>query len=279
MPRAAAVVTHPHPQTATRLDRVVRVIADDARRPLTVTYDEDNYTLSLSFNSSVLATLPLATGRTALTAVQEVANLSDAALSNTCFTEWELDWNPIGHEPSAGIHSGLGYGVPHFDCHLFWRPWTLQSRQKIKFGAGGNQSEFLAPVNASLLPSPSALVLDPSSAVPAQGIHYVPIQDWDQVYKAMAKTGDLGFWSGISFMAGSFGGNLTFIEIMVSEDRLIELRADHQTNARLDFPVPPLQGGDDALEGLCGDCPFQWPSSFYVAYVRSRPANVLPARC
>lgn len=66
-------------------------------------------------------------------------------------------------------------------------------------------------------------------------------------------------------MAGSFGGNLTFIEAMVSEDRLIELRAEHKTG-RLDFPVPPQVGGKDAMAPLCGDVPLMWPTSFFVAY-------------
>lgn len=159
--------------------------------------------LSLSFNQSVLATLPLATGRTALTAVQEVANLSAAAQNESCYTHWELDWNPLGHPPSAGQHSGLGYGVPHMDCHLFFRPWTLQSRTRtIKFGQGGDNSGFLDPVNASLLPSTSELVMDPGSAVPAQGIHLVPMTDWEGVYHSLSKQGDLGgawpHWLGLT---------------------------------------------------------------------------------
>jgi hypothetical protein len=184
---------------------------------------------------------------------------AQAARDATVFDHAELDFNPLGHGPTDG-QSG-GYGVPHFDVHFFLSPWTASGRAAIRMGAAFNATSggaaavaeaaqrgaaaatqtFLAPPPAALLPSGDALVLDPESVVPLQGVHWVPAEDWASVYRRATHTGVLGAWSGLSYMFGSFNASITFLEMMVSVPKLSQLAAGRQSR-REEAAVPQPAG-------------------------------------
>ncbi len=231
-------------------------------------------TLTLSLNASVLSTLPLAVGRTQLTVLGDALTLpATTARAVTVFDHAELDWNPRGHDPTDG--HGLGYGVPHFDMHLYTRGWNASARERIRFGratandsadnaGAGVVAPFLVPPPEDLLPSDEALILDPASAVPKQGVHWVPASDWQVVYRATQRTGALGNWSGLSYMLGSFDGSVTFLETMVSLDKLLSL-AQHNTSRTDEQDVPQPRGGEDAVREAWGDSA-AFPNRYFVSY-------------
>ena len=112
-----------------------------------------------------------------------------AALAASVFDHAELDFNPMGHAPTNGKDDG--YGVPHFDVHFFLKPWSAEACKDIRLGAAfdaagaansslaarvarsaaASTAAFLAEPPPALLPADGALVLDPESIVPTQGVH------------------------------------------------------------------------------------------------------------
>ena len=235
-------------------------------------------TLSLTMAASALGSLPLGVGRTQLTAVGDVLQLPKSARAATCFNHAELDWNPIGHGPTHGTD---GYGVPHFDVHFF----TLSPAQRdgIQYseasGPEGNSSEgvltpFLERPPAELMPA--EMVLDPASAVPRQGIHWVTQTEYAAIYGPSQHGNAFGHWSGLSFMVGSYAGNISFLEIMVSLDYLLEMAQKTHAMAAgsqlvVESQVPQPLGGPAAVAKQWGS-PDAWPVSYFVSF-QSAPPN------
>ena len=211
--------------------------------------------------------------------------LTQGARNATIFDHAELDYNPLGHPPTDGKQGG--YGVAHFDVHFFAKPYDRDARARIRLApsydaagarnatavasaAAASTAAFLAPPAAGVMPPESELVLDPESVVPtqaridarccacivsaaltpraaAQGVHWVPATDWQQVYRDATHTGVLGTWSGNSYMVGTFNGTVTFLEIMISLSKLGELAAGRQSRSE-EAPVPQPAGGAAAIK-------------------------------
>lgn len=227
--------------------------------------------LIMTMPAAVLGSLPLDIGRTQLTAIGDVVELPDRACLLTAADHVELDWNPIGHGPTDG--HGTGYGVAHFDVHLFLQPWSRDARKDIAYtsadsNTSGVETPFLVPPPDAL--TPADMVLDPTSSVPTQGIHWVNRDEYNAIYSPSKHgTGAFGIWSGFSFMQGSYNGTVTFVEIMVSLDYLLAMAAQRSngssTRVRVEGLVPQPRGGAAAIKK-------QWdragalPSSFFVEY-------------
>ena len=232
-------------------------------------------TLTLSLDASVLGDMPLDVGRTQLTVLDNDIALPEAAREATAMDHVGLDWNPRGHDPTQG--HGSGYGVPHFDVHFYLRPWTVTERNRIHFARSSKSREdvdhsvhassvaapFLVRPSESLLAG-NALVLDPGSSVPRQGIHWVPLTDWESVYRSSVRKGDVGVWSGLSYMLGSFDGNLTFVEIMISLDRLLALSKDGVSRTE-ELDVPQPMGGAEIINEEWGS-PDAFPMRYFVSF-------------
>ena len=228
-------------------------------------------TLALTMAASSLGSLPLGVGRTQLTAVGDVVQLPSTARS-ACFDHAEIDWNPVGHNPT---HGSDGYGVPHFDMHFFTVSPT--QRDSIQYsgasGLGGNNSEgvlapFLARPPEELMPGD--MVLDPASSVPRQGIHWVEAAEMDAIYGPSRHGNPFGHWSGLSFMVGTFAGNITFLEVMVSLDYLLEMAQQVRAMAAgsqlvVEGQVPQPRGGPAAVVKQWGR-PGAWPASYFVSF-------------
>jgi hypothetical protein len=229
-------------------------------------------TLALTMASSALGSLPLGVGRTQLTAVADVLQLPSSARAPAIFNHAELDFNPIGHGPT---HGSDGYGVPHFDVHFF----TLSpaARDAIQYaqasGPEGNSSAgvltpFLERPPTELMPA--EMVLDPASAVPRQGIHWVTQAEYAAIYGPSQHGNAFGHWSGLSFMVGSYAGNISFLEVMVSLDYLLEMAQKGHAMAAgsqlvVEGQVPQPPGGAAAVAKQWGS-PGAWPVSFFVAF-------------
>ncbi len=81
----------------------------------------------------------------------------------------------------------------------------------------------------------------------AQGVHWVPASDWAEVYRSQTHTGMLGAWNGLSYMYGTFNASITFLEVMVSVNKLGELAKGRQSRAE-EVAVPQPAGGAAAIK-------------------------------
>lgn len=75
----------------------------------------------------------------------------------------------------------------------------------------------------------------------------MPSSDWSSVYRGATHTGVLGRWGGSSYMMGTFNGSVTFLEVMVSTEKLSELVKGRQSRVE-EAPVPQPAGGADAIK-------------------------------
>jgi hypothetical protein len=124
----------------------------------------------------------------------------------------ELDWNPHGHVP-PGV-----YTVPHFDFHFYMVPRSARDAidpANPQFAAQASNlptGDLVPPFY--VVPGPPAAV-----AVPRMGVH------WSDV-RSPELQGLLGNPAGYqpftkTFIYGSWDGNFTFLEPMVTREYLL----------------------------------------------------------
>ncbi len=118
-----------------------------------------------------------------------------------------LNWNPTGHPPP------MVYTVPHFDFHFYMT--SLTDRNAI------DPSDPSFAAKASALPAdasrPSGYVADlPANAVPHMGLHWTDTTGGEFHGQSFTRT----------FVAGSWNGQFTFLEPMVTRAYLLTKPAD-----------------------------------------------------
>lgn len=129
----------------------------------------------------------------------------------TPFQHALLDWNPNGHEP-AGV-----YTLPHFDFHFYMTsdaerktipPFDVNSAGFLNFPAQGYLPEIYAPV---------------PGGVPQMGTHWIDVTSPEINGGTFTQT----------FLYGSYNGNVTFYEPMITKSFL-----DGHPSYQRNFPVP-----------------------------------------
>ncbi|MEW6749418.1 MAG: DUF5602 domain-containing protein [Candidatus Latescibacterota bacterium] len=138
-----------------------------------------------------------------------VAQLPAPVSATTFVNHLALDWGPEGHEP-PGV-----YDVPHFDIHFYG-----VDPQSV---AAVDCSDETLPSAASL---PPGYFLPPDACVPQMGMHAL-----DSRSPELFPVAPVRFASTV--VLGYYGGFLTFLEPMISRERLL-LRQD----LNLRIPVP-----------------------------------------
>ena len=129
----------------------------------------------------------------------------------TPFMHALLDWNPHGHEPE-GI-----YDQPHFDFHFYMTseadrlaipPYTVDSTGFLNFPPQGYLPQLYVPV---------------PGGVPQMGAHWVDVTSPELNGQLFTQT----------FIYGSYNGNVTFYEPMITKAFL-----DANPSFERTFPVP-----------------------------------------
>ncbi len=120
--------------------------------------------------------------------------------AQTIFKYMTLDWNPHGHEPMDI------FTVPHFDFHFY-----MMEQTEV---AAINPADADFQTKAENVPATQYIPADyitppPVAAVPQMGVHWIDSQD------PLAP----GAFTEV-FIFGSWDGNITFMEPMITLDRL-----------------------------------------------------------
>lgn len=135
--------------------------------------------------------------------------------SVTPFLHALLDWNPDGHEP-AGV-----YDLPHFDFHFYM---TDETERKAIPPYEVNNTGFLNFPAAGYMPDalPGLYVPTPGG-VPQMGTHWIDVSTPEINGGTFIQT----------FLYGSYNGNVTFYEPMITKSFL-----DNNPSFQRNFPVP-----------------------------------------
>ena len=141
-----------------------------------------------------------------------------AQAKNTPFTYMMLDWNPNGHEP-AGI-----YDKPHFDFHFYIQ--DLDEVMAIEPGScGGLNCEAyeraMKPVPGQFMPQG---YINVGSVVPYMGNHLINPASPEFLGTPFTRT----------FLYGTYDGQITFVEPMITKDSIT--KGGDQCSA---IPHPP----------------------------------------
>jgi hypothetical protein len=128
----------------------------------------------------------------------------------TFFNHFEMQWNPHGHPPACC------FGLPHFDFHFYGIPVA----REWKFGPRDPR----APASDRM---PAGYVYPGADqCVPNMGVHAVRPRDVTPGHPFI-----------ISMVAGFYGGNMNFIEPMVTRYYLLGKKS-----FSLDVPMPAVLG-------------------------------------
>ncbi|MGZ8558900.1 MAG: hypothetical protein ACXWWC_11220 [Chitinophagaceae bacterium] len=129
----------------------------------------------------------------------------------TLFQHALLDWNPAGHEP-AGV-----YTLPHFDFHFYM---TSEAERKTIPPFDVNNSGFLNFPAQGYMP---AIYSPVPGGVPQMGTHWIDVTSPEINGGTFTQT----------FLYGSYNGNVTFYEPMITKAFL-----DGHPSFQRNFPVP-----------------------------------------
>jgi hypothetical protein len=150
------------------------------------------------------------------------------------FDHLEINWNPMGHIP-IGV-----YNVPHFDFHFFFMSRGRVDRISC---AGPDLARCEKPLASKFVPH--EYILPPGTSMPAMGAHW--IDPFSPEFHGQPFTA--------SFIFGSYGGHLNFIEPMVTREFFL---------AHPDFSMPIKQPSAYERAGF-------YPTSYRISY--SAPAD------
>jgi hypothetical protein len=162
--------------------------------------DDKPVRLGIAINDSAITSLD----RTAPTSSghhheNSISLTLPAKASATPFLHIGLDWNPFGHEPVPV------YGKPHFDFHFYMMskadrmaipPYEVDKSKFDKFPA------------TSYFP---ATYINPGGGVPQMGCHWIDTTSPELGGQPFTQT----------FIYGSYNGNVTFYEPMITEAFII----------------------------------------------------------
>lgn len=133
----------------------------------------------------------------------------------TFFDHFEMDWMPMGHEPAR-------YGTPHFDFHFYGVDPAAVAAVDCRNPAQPDPA--VVPVGWAT-PVPPGLPDPTVMCVPQMGYHAIPLTEFSAPGEFHAGVFDQ------VMITGFYGGQLTFIEPMVTQAAL-ERKADFT------LPVP-----------------------------------------
>jgi hypothetical protein len=114
----------------------------------------------------------------------------------TQYTFAMLDWMPHGHEPEGG------YTLPHFDFHFHMTPQV-----RVEAIPGGPDPVVIDPALV-----PENFISPGNMAIPGMGVHWVDASASELNGERFTQT----------FLYGASGGELTFLEPMVTLDFLAQ---------------------------------------------------------
>jgi hypothetical protein len=137
-------------------------------------------------------------------------DLPAKAKSTTAYQHMLFDWMPHGHEPE-GV-----FTVPHFDLHFYYT--TEAERMQIQ---ATDTVEFMKPVTAGYIPNQFINI----GGVPQMGSHW--INPTDPVFNGQPFTE--------VFMYGSYDGEVTFIEPMITKAYVTETKNFERNMLQPDF--------------------------------------------
>jgi hypothetical protein len=136
-----------------------------------------------------------------------VIGFSKTVQETTCLNHFELNWEKHGHEPRVFMH-------PHFDFHFYGvSPDTVMAVSLPD----------PSPPGAALLPS-GYVYPGAEFTVPQMGVHAVRPADMEKPFTDV-------------LIFGYYGGQMTFIEPMVTQAKLMQ-----QQSIAYVLPVPPSMG-------------------------------------
>ena len=130
-----------------------------------------------------------------------------AARNGTYFNHFELQWEPEGHPPAL-------FSVPHFDLHFY-----AVSPDEVE---AVTAQDPVAPAPERV----PAGYLYTGQSVPEMGVHAIPL--------ALVNSGQ-PFTT--AMIAGFYGGSMTFLEPMVTQEFLLQ-----RQNVVMDVPRPAVLG-------------------------------------
>ena len=166
----------------------------------------------------------------------------------------ELNWNPLGHEPT-----GVYEGVPHFDFHFY--TITKAEREAIvpsdpQYAAKANRipaAEYVPPFTVALGPpgaEPAAL------AVPMMGVHWSDVRS-PELQQLMGKPDDYKPFTA-TFIHGSWDGRFIFWEPMITRAHILEKKTATDPAVRdqlIPIPTPARYS-----------VPGSYPSAYRIAW-------------
>lgn len=136
-----------------------------------------------------------------------VVNFSPKVRNTTFFSYFELNWEKDGHEPPV-------FKVPHFDFHFY----NIPPAEVMKISAPDPQ-----PPRLNLIPA-GYIYPGAEYTVPQMGVHAFRPADLERPFTDV-------------LIFGYYGGNMTFIEPMVTRTALLK-----QQPVTYTVPVPPSMG-------------------------------------
>ena len=136
-----------------------------------------------------------------------VVDFSQIVRNTTFLNHFELNWEKDGHEPPV-------FMVPHFDFHFY----NIPPSEVFKISAPDPQ-----PPRANLIPE-GYIYPGAEHTIPQMGVHAVRPADLERPFTDV-------------LIFGYYGGNMTFIEPMVTRSALLK-----QQPVTYTVPVPPAMG-------------------------------------
>ncbi|MEO7457966.1 MAG: DUF5602 domain-containing protein [Gemmatimonadaceae bacterium] len=205
------------------------IVADDKGAPKEI---------GIALDERALDGLPAAgTGHHGGHVMPHTSLLEFPKANGTPFKFLEMNWNPSGHEPE-----GVYQGVPHFDFHFY----TISQAQRDSilpttpnFAARANAvptGDYVPAFNVALGP-PGATPAE--LAVPQMGVHWVDVRSPE--LQALLGKPDAYKPFTTTFIHGSWDGQFTFYEPMISRAHIIEKKKTIDPAVRdqvIPIPVP-----------------------------------------
>jgi hypothetical protein len=148
--------------------------------------------------------------------------------NGTPFQFVELDWNPGGHTPATV------YTVPHFDFHFY----TISQARRDSIDPAVDP-DYAAKANrlaaADLVPEHYAFPLPPgvppvTEAVPRMGVHLLDMRTPEIQGLLGNHAAHRPFTT--TFIVGSWNGDLTFWEPMITRDYIVGKKAEADPKKR-----------------------------------------------
>jgi hypothetical protein len=136
-----------------------------------------------------------------------IAPFPEIVRKSTFLNHFELNWESHGHEPPI-------FMVPHFDFHFYNIPATAVKNVTAR--------DTLQP-EAKLIPA-GYIYPGPEFSVPQMGVHAFRPADLERPFTDV-------------LILGYYGGRMTFIEPMVTRERMLEKK-----DISYDIPVPESVG-------------------------------------